>query len=54
MASLHPMADGSLQMRLSWPDPLGGAGVDTFRCPAPDTLWVDTALTVSGQTVNYR
>ncbi|GAB4814193.1 hypothetical protein N2152v2_001239 [Parachlorella kessleri] len=54
VASLHPMADGSLQMRLAWSDPLGGDGVDTFHCPAADTLWVDTVLTVGGQTVQYR
>ena len=56
MASVHALPSGELQMRLAWPEPYGGQGTDTYSCPEgePDTLWVDSQLTVGGETVTYR
>ncbi|KAF8055740.1 purine nucleoside phosphorylase [Scenedesmus sp. PABB004] len=44
----------TLVLSLEWGPPYGGVGTDTFTLPAPDTLHIDSAITVGGETVSYR
>lgn len=47
-------ATGAVTLHLEFGEPLGGVVEDTFYCPEPDVLHIDTVMTVRGQTVKYK
>jgi hypothetical protein len=49
----HAAAD-TLTIQLTWPEPYGGVGLDTWRLVGPDELHVTSSITVKGQTVQWR
>ena len=52
--SAEKLPDGAICITLEWDDPLGGIGTDVFYSPAPDLLYVDSTILMSGKTVKYR
>jgi len=47
------LQDGKLLLSMSWGDPHGGSGVDTYSLVGPDTLHVHCTYEVSGETAAY-
>lgn len=47
------LQDGKLLLSLSWDDPHGGSGLDTYSLVSEDTLHVHCTYSVAGESAAY-
>lgn len=48
------LADGTFRINISWGDPHGGTGHDTFVLQDINTLRVESFILVDGRTASYN
>jgi len=48
------LSDGGVRLHVTWGDPHGGTGSDTFSCPSSGVLHVDAIMALADRTIEYR